>query len=207
MKRKILIYVGSFKPPHKGHYNLIRRYMNKFDKIYIIISNKSRPLDRRLKDIESLSLNEINSILKIDSRKKSNAINIYRDMLDSGKNMCIDSKQSEKVWRIYIKYLDKLKISLMISPLRSPVNFAMRIYNSIDKNKNEVVFLKSEKNRNNSRFGDKVQLIGKYFNRISSTDMRELILYDKIDKFYKYLPDILSDRDKKIIWNILKKRK
>ena len=73
----------------------------------------------------------------------------------------------------------------------------------LDKSRYRVTFLKSEKNRDNKRFGDKIEIIGKYFEKINSTDIRELILEKDKKRFYKYLPDKLKEEDRLKIWNIV----
>ncbi|WP_025755127.1 pantetheine-phosphate adenylyltransferase [Mycoplasmopsis cricetuli] len=38
MKSKIAIYPGSFDPIHKGHIEILKKALNLFDKIYVIVS-------------------------------------------------------------------------------------------------------------------------------------------------------------------------
>lgn len=206
-KKEVLIYVGSFKPPHRGHYKLIKEYIKKYDKIIIIISNKPRPLNRLLKEINNLDKDKINNILGIDAKSKKEGIEIYKKKINEGVIPNINSKESEKIWSIYLKYLDKKyrdKISIIISRINSPIKLGMSIYNKLDKLKYNVTFLKSEKNKNNKRFGEKVEIIGKYFEKINSTDIRELILLKKRKEFYKYLPVDLTEEDKLKVWKIVK---
>jgi cytidyltransferase-like protein len=206
-KKEVLIYVGSFKPPHRGHYKLIKEYIKKYDKIIIIISNKPRPLNRLLKEIDNLDKDKINNILGIDAKSKKEGIEIYKKKINEDVIPNINSKESEKIWSIYLKYLDKKyrdKISIIISRINSPIKLGMSIYNKLDKLKYNVTFLKSEKNKNNKRFGEKVEIIGKYFEKINSTDIRELILLKKRKEFYKYLPVDLTEEDKLKVWKIVK---
>ncbi len=65
---KIGIFPGSFKPPHLGHYQILEKMLNekkKYDKIYIIISYRPRPLDQNLYEISNLPKESIYQILKI----------------------------------------------------------------------------------------------------------------------------------------------
>lgn len=39
---RLMLYPGSFKPPHRGHIELIKKYVNKVNKIIILISSKTR---------------------------------------------------------------------------------------------------------------------------------------------------------------------
>jgi phosphopantetheine adenylyltransferase len=36
------IYAGSFKPPHKGHFHIVKKMLKKSDLVYIFISKKER---------------------------------------------------------------------------------------------------------------------------------------------------------------------
>ena len=39
---KVAFFPGSFKPPHIGHYTLVKELLPKVDRLYILISSKSR---------------------------------------------------------------------------------------------------------------------------------------------------------------------
>lgn len=39
---KLMFFPGSFKPPHRGHLDLVMKYINKVDKMFILISVKPR---------------------------------------------------------------------------------------------------------------------------------------------------------------------
>ena len=40
--KKIAFFPGSFKPPHEGHFDIVKKLLKNQDKIYIIISSKTR---------------------------------------------------------------------------------------------------------------------------------------------------------------------
>jgi FAD synthase len=39
---RLMLYPGSFKPPHRGHVELVKKYANKVNKLIILISSKPR---------------------------------------------------------------------------------------------------------------------------------------------------------------------
>lgn len=43
--QKIAIVPGSFKPPHKGHWEMVMKYLDKVDKVIILISNISEKVN------------------------------------------------------------------------------------------------------------------------------------------------------------------
>jgi hypothetical protein len=59
--QKIAIVPGSFKPPHKGHWEMVMNYVNKVDKVIVLISNIStKAISER-----SLSLSNLKQFGKI----------------------------------------------------------------------------------------------------------------------------------------------
>jgi len=42
MVKKVAFFPGSFKPPHVGHYTLVKKLLPKVDELYIFISGKPR---------------------------------------------------------------------------------------------------------------------------------------------------------------------
>ncbi len=179
---KLAIFPGSFKPPHKGHYLLVKKLLEdkSIDKIYIIISNKPRYLLPENEKSGSVSDIESEELWKIYFPK------------ELGKT---------KDRRLY----------MMVSTMPSPIMMAYAIADRMLKKGDELILVKSSKDENNSRFssfknmkkrGIKVDVwsIPKY-EALSSTNMRKEI-YDKDKKkFMKFLPDKLDNKDKNKIWN------
>lgn len=190
---KLAILPGSFKPPHHGHYILLKKLIENpsIDVIYIIISNKPRYL--------------------VSDDKKSGEINAYQ----SEKIWKIYLNKLEK------KYPQKVvgkKIYIMISKLPSPIMMAYAIakkYFSSKNNKlgknNELILVKSSKNAENTRFdsfkdfGVKIDIwdIPK-FKTMSSTNMRKTIYKKNKKVFNKFLPNDLDKNEINEIKKILK---
>ncbi len=104
---KIGIFPGSFKPPHRGHYQILDKMLNekkKYDKIYIIISYRPRPLDPKLYEISNLPKESIFDILKIYNKNlkilntKKEYIEHYKELLKTGKIPYIRADQSYDIW-------------------------------------------------------------------------------------------------------------
>ena len=103
----MIFYPGSFKPPHKGHFNnlkfLLKKYKN--ENILIIISKKERPTNPDFYQLENQNSNyikdlcikyKINYTTKVDSIKllknyylKRNMFQI-RNQKDYGKYILIN---------------------------------------------------------------------------------------------------------------------
>lgn len=184
---KIAILPGSFKPPHYGHYTLLKKMLEdkSIDKIYIIISNKPRYL--------------------LSNNKKSGEIDAY------------ESEKIWKLYlsKLLKNNKNNKKVYIMISRLPSPIMMAYAIAKQQLKGKgDELILVKSSKDAENTRFDSfkdfKVKMdiweLPK-FETMSSTNMRKTI-YDKNKKtFMKFLPPTLSQKEKDDIWLMLKKKK
>ena len=89
----ILLFPGSFKPFHDGHFLLLKRYIEEFapEKVYIIISSKKRsgikPAISKsfIKKVFNDTWNDIEFIIKI-SPKKVNPINYCYKIIGNDKN-------------------------------------------------------------------------------------------------------------------------
>lgn len=65
---KVGIFPGAFKPPHVGHYTTALNACKTNDKVYIFVSNKSRPISTQPKSgkAETPDIVRYNNILKSD---------------------------------------------------------------------------------------------------------------------------------------------
>ena len=191
---KTAIIPGSFKPPHYGHYMLVKKLLDdkSIDKIYIIISSKPRYIsadDKKTKD-------------KTKDKTKE-----------------ITAEESEKIWKIYYgkefnKPTGKRRLYMMVSPMSSPIQMAYAITAGIAKKagkKDEVILVKSSKDDGNKRFemfknlGVKTKIWSlPQFETLSSTNMRRTIYEGNKKNFMKFLPPKLSSIEKNKIWKIWK---
>ena len=213
---KIIIFPGSFKPPHKGHYQIISKLLgdNSVKYIYIIISKKSRPLDEKLLNLykkSSGNVKEISQKLNIEYTTKSDTIKTINNKICNKKKLCITQEQSYKIWKLYLNLFNKKlkqKVKLIksedISPIITVSNLTRKLINEYKQI--EIVLIKSDKNKNNKRFNsvkkNKVtELIIKNYKNINSRDFRKLILNNDMVNIKRFIPnniDIIK------IGNILK---
>ena len=225
----IIIIPGSYKPPHKGHLSLIEKLVNKNkikdkkQKIIIIISKKSRPLDNIFsyniitksskKNIQKGLLKYFpnNEIIYLSKNKLIKKIN----ELDN-----INAEQSLKVWNIYLKYLKKkyksykyfpeiiFKISETNNIIKETIITVLKEFKDHPKS---ITLMKSKKNAKNTRFKFLEERYGKYIKTklfpnikdIDATGMRSSILNNNRKIFETYLPKDLEKKSKHNIWKIL----
>ena len=78
---KVAFFPGSFKPPHIGHYTLIKELLPKVDRLYILISNKPRDgiLAKESKKIWEIYLNSNNrKKIQIVITNKSPILEVFK---------------------------------------------------------------------------------------------------------------------------------
>lgn len=179
------IFPGSFKPPHRGHYLLLKRLIDdkSIDIIYVIISPKPRYL--------------------LEDNKKSGEINAEI------------SKKIWDIYLKYLNTKNNKKIYIMISPLRSPIQMAYAIVKKTLKKGDKLILVKSSKDVDNTRFnqfekdfekqGIKISTLSiPEFNALSATNMRKAIYNNNKKEFMKFLPKELDNKYKNNIWKLVK---
>ena len=227
----ITIIPGSYKPPHKGHLSLVERLIKKQKnkKIIIIITNKSRSLDERFLYMEKKPKNELQTALieyfpnernKILLLTKEKIIKKLKYLIDNKILKSINSFQSYTVWNIYKKYLIKKykntliklpKLVFKIAENNSMIKETFIAMTEAFKEKpKKIILMKSAKNANNKRFNIFEKNFKKYVKTllfpnikdIDATGMRMAILNQDKTKFFKYLPEDLSNKYKNKIWKV-----
>ena len=215
----IAIFPGSFKPPHSGHFSIIKNLLKNKDikQIVILISQKSRPINNKLRDIKTVKearelikkfIKNTNKLSLQEIKKKIN------ELMKEGKIPSITQDESYEIWKLYIDLLSKnkrKKIKIMKSRAKSPVQNGNVIKLGKDEIKkgNKIIFIKSIKNTGNKRFGFYNMVLGKdnveyleipEFKNLSSTNMRDLIWEKKYGELKKFLPkENLIGKIKKIL--------
>jgi cytidyltransferase-like protein len=124
--KKIAFFPGSFKPPHEGHFDIVKKLLKNQDKIYIIISSKTRYYPNL-----EFNNNKRISVNKEQSKKK------WEGWINK-----LPKKQQEKI---------VLVMSNLPSPILSATGMAERICVAGDT----CSFVKSAKNVSNKRFEEK----------------------------------------------------
>ena len=185
MPRKITIYAGSFKPPHKGHLYLVKKMLKKTKPktksdypgiVYIFISKKERePCNKMTGEI---------------------------------------SKEVWKEYIETLPKNDQSRVKLILSKLPSPTQTAYGFVSRLAKPGDEFYLVKSAKNTHNQRFasfktikrkGIKFhELILPGYENLNSTDMRKALKDGNKKEFYKYVPKMSLVKKNKL-WEKLKK--
>lgn len=161
-RMNVLIYPGSFKPPHKGHLSVIKKALSnnkpKFDLIYIIISPKSRFSNNK----------------KIEITGEQSKL-IWEELI----------KTLPKIEQT------KIKIYLTPPQMKSPIVFSQIISSEILKKKGKVWIGVSEKNSKNSRaesIKNTKLWIAPEIKNINSTLLRNLLSQKNLDPIKKFYP-------------------
>jgi nicotinic acid mononucleotide adenylyltransferase len=205
------VFPGSFKPPHKGHFQLIQDAIkkDKLQKVVIIISKYPRYLDDKIQNAKDYSKEELNKHFGKLFATKSEALTYIQSI--KSKSPSINPITSKKIWELYlskIKVSYEVKIGFFFSPM---INSNVYLKKELKKDKQNKYFLyKSSKDEQNSRF-DFIQQkykkniviqIKKLKYNISARDFRNDILLHK--DISKYLPK-LDDLQKKEVIQLLQK--
>lgn len=215
----IAVFPGSFKPPHSGHFSIIKNLLKNKDikQIIILISQKPRPLNNKLRDVKTvkeareLTKKYIKNTNKLSLQEIKKKIN---ELLREDKIPSITQEESYEIWKLYLELLPKKKrekIKIMKSRAKSPVQngYVIKLGKDEIKKGNKIIFIKSAKNAGNKRFGFYDMVLGKdnveyleipEFKNLSSTNMRDLIKNKKYNELKKFLPkEILIGKIKKIL--------
>lgn len=181
--KKTTVYVGSFKPPHKGHFHLVKTMLRMTEdpsnpensgKVYIFISKKERdPCPGITGEVSK---------------------EVWQEYLKT-----LSEKDQERT---------KLILSKMSSPTQTAYGFVKKIYNK----KEEFYLVKSAKDVGNKRFSSFKNIKGLNFyelilpgyENLNSTDMREALSKNDKKKFNTFLPK-MSLAEKNKLWLKLKK--
>ena len=224
---KYLVFPGSFKPPHVGHFKIIEKYVKDktIDKIFIFISQKPRliypPFNKKT---YQLSSNELKNTCKVFLKRK-NCNNTNKEIVKKidkavNKNEIpgITLEQSYTIWNYYLDLLTdkhREKVKLFKSRLPSPVLFSFVVVRNMVKKGDELLLIKSKKDESNNRFSlfdnlkkNKVkinELAIPIYKNFNSFEMRKLIYERKRKEFMQYLPKKLDNTIKIKIWNMLRR--
>ena len=212
---KYLIFPGSFKPPHVGHFKIIEKYSKDktIDKIFIFISKVPRlifpPFDKKLSQFNK---KELSTIYKEYFNNKIVLKDKIYEEVNSGLVPGITLENSYYIWNEYIKLLkNSSKIKIFKSRLPSPIMFSFVVINKIIKKNDEIILVKSDKNSSNKRFSvfSKLKNIKilevsiPKFKKFNSSEMRKMIYEKNKKEFIKFLPEKLNNKIKNKIWKLL----
>ena len=119
----LAIVPGSFKPPHKGHWEMVMNYVDKVDKVIVLISNistkaiSSRPLSlsnlQRCGKIVDYAKTKLKDNQELQEKLNVNAENLSFDQLSEILNLILEMNIEDNKFNSMIqKYLDALRKGL-----------------------------------------------------------------------------------------------
>jgi cytidyltransferase-like protein len=221
---KIGIFVGSFKPPHKGHFEMVKSAIkkDKLNKVVIIISKNPRYLKDIIQNPKNYNISDFENEFKRTFHTKGEAYDYIKSV--KSKYPSINAETSKKIWTIYLDFLKEnskvpfdyvIKNGFLFSPIMNTNVFLKSELKKIESKKNKYILYKSSKNAENSRFDYLLEKYGIYKNLISKTilmkyninarDFRSTIDSKKnITKFLPKLPIVSHKMIKKLLLNIVK---
>jgi len=212
---KLVLFPGSFKPPHSGHLKVIETIMKKYkpDIFYLIISKKPRiieaPFEKKLHEFSEQELSNLAQRFQINKPNKST----IEQAMEKGIIPAISPKVTLEFWKSYLQLLpenirDKIKVSIANQP--SPVLYSFVIVKNKVKKGDELVLVKAEKDKDNKRFSmfdrldvKKREVLIPTFKDFNSWQMRKAIYNKDWKKVKTFLPK-LDEKEKKRLVGILK---
>lgn len=165
--RRIGIFSGSFKPPHRGHLQMVLDAIRKdrLTDVVVIISQKPRYLEEIVQYPEEFPKEAIAERfgLSLEGATKASLIKAANEMKRSqseyGKFPSITAQDSAKIWAEYLRAAPKeVAIDIRISHAFSPmINSDRYLQSAIRKDaaaggKNQYFLYKSMKDEKNTRF-------------------------------------------------------
>lgn len=122
----IAIVPGSFKPPHKGHWDMIMEYAMQSDKVLVLISNISLESNSQ-RVLSKSSLSFLSKILADYTLENEHAISIVNSIKENADKLTLKSVENyinnllqyldkdSDMYKELTKYISKLKQSVLKS--------------------------------------------------------------------------------------------
>ena len=195
----IALYPGAFKPPHKGHFNVVQN----------LLSGNFKGIEYGLSDFEEKGDDLIKG--KQDELSKVEKVIIF---IGGGERNGIDEKQAKAIWDIYLKYLPG-DVDVMVgekNPMLAAKNFAkanpdqtfyavtgIRSYQDIPDLRRVSTF----KSRDNVKGLAMTNPIDD--DQIRASNLRKAVLSGDFHHAADFFPDEVDGKDVLRILNMLKK--
>ena len=195
----IALYPGAFKPPHKGHFNVVKN----------LLSDNYKGTEYELSDYEEKGDNLLKG--KEDNLSKVEKVIVF---IGGGVRNGIDAQQSKAIWDIYLKYLpgDVQVIVGENNPMLAAKNYAkanedqtfyavtgIRDYQDIPDLKRVSTF----KSRDNVKGLAMTNPVAD--DQLRASNIRKAILTGDFYDVADYFPDEVEGKDILRILNMLKK--
>lgn len=169
------IFAGSFKPPHKGHYHIIKKMlsMDKDGMVYVFISKKERE-----------------PCMKLTGEISKEIWEMYLELLSK--------KDQERVKLIISKMPSPTQTAYgFVKSISKKGDFFYLVKSSKNVDNSRFSSFKTL----NIKYKE---LILPQFSSLNSTDMRKVVKDNKKSLFYKFVPEKMSAYSKNKLWNRMK---
>ncbi len=161
MAKRIGIFSGSFKPPHRGHLGLVLDAIRKdrLTHLVIIISQKGRYLEEIVQYPEEFSKEELSSRFGLPLSTKGSLLKeisaIKRTQAQTFPSITAD--QSAAIWRAYLENAKvaipyDIRISHAFSPMINSDRYLQSAIRKDAAEKDQYFLYKSMKDEKNTRF-------------------------------------------------------
>ena len=187
----VALYPGAFKPPHRGHFEVVKRLLKGTH------DGKPYTLDN-YKDVGSSALNEV----------KAEAITKVIVFIGGKERNGISPEDSKRIWEIYKKYLKNIEIySEVPNPMQNASAYAKK---RPEQDFYAITGIRSEEDivdlRRLSSFKNRENVEGLMMSGVDTaraSDLRKYLLSGNDSKALELIPDI-SIEDKKVVLSIMK---
>jgi len=188
------LYPGAFKPPHRGHFNVVKNLLNGNHKGKLYTYDDATQSGQDALDGKSDKVDPINKVVVFIGAKDRNGIS---------------TKESLAIWNIYKKYLGDVEFYYeAANPMQNASAYSKK---RPDEKFYAITGIRSEedmidlkristfKNRENTQ-----GLIIPAPGGTRATDLRSAVLSGNLDNIRDYFPEELSREDLNEIINILR---
>lgn len=192
----IALVPGAFKPPTKGHFELVRQ----------LATNNYKEADWNTMEDGSIEPGSMSG------KKPTTEIKEVRVIISNKERNGITAKQSKQIWDVYNKYLPN-NVVIQVTNDPTPVKTA---YSMIKNDPNEMYFLVTSL-RDESDLPDlsRISSVTKYnnarplivksdFEDIRATELRKAVLTNSFEAFKDMIPDKLTDQEVQMVYNTVK---
>lgn len=192
----IALVPGAFKPPTKGHFELVRQ----------LATNNYKEADWNTMEDGSIEPGSMSG------KKPTTEIKEVRVIISNKERNGITAKQSKQIWDVYNKYLPN-NVVIQVTNDPTPVKTA---YSMIKNDPNEMYFLVTSL-RDESDLPDlsRISSVTKHnnarplivksdFEDIRATELRKAVLTNSFEAFKDMIPDKLTDQEVQMVYNTVK---
>ena len=169
------IFAGSFKPPHKGHYHIVKKMlsMDKEGMVYVFISKKEREPCMKLTGEISKEIWEY--YIKLLSKKNQERVKLILSRMPS---------PTQTAYGFVKSIAKKGDFFYLVKSAKNADNSRFSSFKTLDIKYKELILPK--------------------FSSLNATDMRKAVKDNDKKLFYSFLPKKISSYSKNKLWKRMK---